>query len=175
MSKSYTALLALTLSMSAATNCLSAQALTPVNLVAEDHAQDEAAVEKVMADFHAAVAAHDGKRVTLLSVADGSTWFNVLSDEAFAAAKVKNPGVRKVRHSSFSDFATFVSSTPATLNPQHTHIQIQTDGTIASVYFEYVFLIDGKAQNRGCETWQLVKTEEGWKIAAITYSSNPGA
>ena len=96
MPKSYTALLALTLSMSAATNCLSAQALTPVNLVAEDHAQDEAAVEKVMADFHAAVAAHDGKRVTLLSVADGSTWFNVLSDEAFAAAKVKNPGVRKV-------------------------------------------------------------------------------
>ncbi len=175
MSKSYTALLALTLAISAAASGLPAQALTPVNLVEEGPAQDKAAVEKVMADFHAAVAAHDGKRVTSLSVAEGSTWFNVLSDEAFDAAKVKNPGVRKVRHSSFADFAKFVSSTPAALNPQHTHIQIQTDGTIASVYFDYVFLIDGNVQNRGCETWQLIKTEEGWKIAAITYSSNPGA
>jgi hypothetical protein len=77
----HTALLALTLAISAAASGLPAQALRAVNLVGEDHAPDEAAVEKVMADFHAAVAAHDGERVTSLSVAEGSTWFNVLSDE----------------------------------------------------------------------------------------------
>jgi hypothetical protein len=32
---------------------------------------------------------------------------------------------------------------------------------------------DGKEQNRGSETWVLVKGTEGWRIAAITYSSNP--
>jgi ketosteroid isomerase-like protein len=171
----YIALLALAVSLSAAVKELPAQALTPVHTVAENRAHDEAAVEQVMADFHAAVAAHDGQRVISLSVAEGSTWFNVLSDEAFAAAKEKNAAVQKVRHSSFAEFAKFVSSTPAALNQQHTHVQIHTDGTIATVYFDYVFLIDGKAQNRGCETWQLVKTAEGWRIAAITYSSNPAA
>jgi len=30
-------------------------------------------------------------------------------------------------------------------------------------------------QNRGDETWQLVKTNDGWRIVAITYSSNPPA
>jgi len=167
------ALLALTFSISAASKHLLAQATKPAPSLAENHASDEAAIEKVMADFHAAVVAHDGQRVASLSVAEGSTWFNVLSDEAFAAAKEKSRAVQKIRHSSFADFARFVSSTPATLNPQHTHVQIHTDGTIASVYFDYVFLIDGKPQNQGCETWQLVKTPEGWKIAAITYSSNP--
>lgn len=53
-------------------------------------------------------------------------------------------------------------------------MRILTDGTIASVYFNFVFLIDGKPENQGSETWQLVKTGDGWKIAAITtYSSNP--
>lgn len=33
--------------------------------------------------------------------------------------------------------------------------------------------IDGKAENRGSETWQLVKTVGGWRIAAINYSSDP--
>ncbi len=173
MTKSYIALLALSLSLSAAPKDLLAQATKPVHLLAENRAPEEAAIEKIMADFHAAVVAHDGQRVASLSVAEGSTWFNVLSDEAFAVAKAKNPSTEKVRHSSFADFAKFVSSTPAALNPQHTHVQIHTDGTIASVYFDYVFLIDSKAQNQGCETWQLVKTPEGWRIAAITYSSNP--
>jgi ketosteroid isomerase-like protein len=174
MSKSYTAILALIL-IAGATHVLPAQAPTSVRLPAEEHAQDKVAIEKVMAEFHAAVGAHDGVHVTSLSVSEGSTWFNVLSDQAFAAAKLKNPAVRKVRHSSFAEFAKFVSTTAATLNPQHTDIHIHTDGTIASVYFDFVFLIDGKAQNRGAETWQLLKTEEGWKIAAITYSSNPSA
>ena len=174
MSKPYKALLALAL-ISAVARDMPAQIAAPAHMVAGDHARDEPDIERVMADFHAAIVAHDGQHVVSLSVAEGSTWFNVLSDEAFAAAKVKNPAVQKVRHSSFADFAKFVSSTPAALDPQHSHIQIHTDGTIASVYFDYVFLIDGKAQNRGCETWQLIKTTEGWKIAAITYSSNPAA
>ena len=126
-----------------------------------------------MADFHSAVVTHDGAAVMSLSIAEGSTWFNVLSDDAFAAAKAKNPSVVKVHHSSFADFSKFVSSTQSSLNPQHTNVTIHTDGTIATAYFHYVFFINGKAENRGSETWQLIKTENGWKIVAISYSSDP--
>lgn len=59
------------------------------------------------------------------------------------------------------------------LDPQHSNVQIHTDGTIASVYLNFVFVIHGKPENQGSETWQLVKASNGWKIAAITYSSNP--
>jgi hypothetical protein len=36
-----------------------------------------------------------------------------------------------------------------------------------------VFLIDGKRNNVGSETWQLVHTGDGWKISAMAYSSYP--
>jgi len=70
-------------------------------------------------------------------------------------------------------FAKFVSTSKASLDPRHSHVQIQSDGTIASVYFDFRFLIDGQMENQGSETWQLVKGTEGWRIAAITYSSDP--
>jgi hypothetical protein len=43
---------------------------------------------------------------------------------------------------SYQDFAKFVSTTKSELNPQHSHMRIQTDGTIASAYFDFVFMID---------------------------------
>jgi hypothetical protein len=52
---------------------------------------------------------------------------------------------------------------------------LRTDGTIAAVYFDFVFKVDGKASNRGRETRQPVKAADGWRIASIIYSSEPPA
>ena len=137
--------------------------------------QDAADIQHVMDAFHHAVATHDGKGVSALFLDHGSTWVNVLSDKAFAIAKAKNATVAKVRVSSYQDFAAFVSRTKSALDPHHESIRIMSDGTVASVYFHFEFVIDGKINNRGDETWQLVKTEDGWRIVALTYSSNPWA
>ncbi len=99
----------------------------------------------------------------------------VAGDDAFARAKAKSADAVKVRVGSYTDFAKVVSTSKAKFNPTHTHLQMNSDGTIASVYFDFVFLVDGKEQNRGSETWVLIKGSEGWRIAAITYSSNPPA
>ena len=135
--------------------------------------QDTADIQHVMDAFHRAVVTHDGSRLAALFIPEGSTWFNVLSDDAYARAKAKSPGVSKTRLGSYKDFAEFVSNSKASLEPRHSHVRIQSDGTIASVYFNFVFLISGTEENRGSETWQLVKGAEGWRIAAITYSSDP--
>lgn len=131
-------------------------------------------VQHVMDAYHEAVVSHDGARLAALFLPKGSTWLNVLSDEAYAVAKAKSPDAVKVRVGSYADFAKLVSTAKGDFNPTHTRLQISSDGTIASVYFDFVFLIDGKPQNRGSEAWQLVKDSDGWRIAAITYSSHPG-
>jgi|SRR3569833_1006646 len=118
-------------------------------------------IRKVMDTFHEAVVSHDGARLSELFIPEGSTWLNVLKWPA------------KIRVGSYTDFAKFVSTTKSELNPQHSHVRIQTDGTIASAYFDFVFKIDGKEENKGSETWQLVKGPDGWRIAAVTYSSEP--
>ena len=137
--------------------------------------QDGADIQHVMEAFHHAVATHDGRGVAELFLDPGSTWVTVLSDQAFANARAKNPSAQKVRVSSYRDFAAFVASTKSALDPRHADIRMTSDGAVASVYFHFEFNIDGKIENRGDETWQLVKTVEGWRIVALTYSSNPTA
>jgi hypothetical protein len=136
-------------------------------------ASDTVDVQHVIDAYHQAVLTHDGSRLASLFLPQGGMWLNVLSDEAYVRAKAKSPEAVKIRVGSYTDFAKLVSTSKASFNPTHTHLQENSDGTIASVYFDFVFLVDGKEQNRGSETWVLVKGTEGWKIAAITYSSNP--
>ncbi|HLH19180.1 MAG TPA: nuclear transport factor 2 family protein [Bryobacteraceae bacterium] len=44
-------------------------------------------------------------------------------------------------------------------------------GRIAQVWGEYVFLRDGKLNHCGVDSFSLLKTSEGWKIAAIEYTA----
>jgi hypothetical protein len=148
-------------------------------LPAENHegvqastASDTVDVQHVIDAYHAAVVTHDGSRLAHLFLPQ-SLWLNVLSDEAYARAKAKSPDAVKIRVGSYTDFAKLVSTSKASFNPMHTHLEQNSDGTIASVYFDFAFLVDEKEENRGSETWILVKGTDGWRIAAITYSSNP--
>jgi hypothetical protein len=159
----------------AAASSALAQPVTTAATESSGSREDAIDVQHVMDAFHEAVVKHDGARLASLFLPNGSTWLNVLTDAAYAQAKAKTPDVAKVRVGSYKSFADFVSSSKSDLNPQHSNIRIHSDGTIASVYFDFVFLIDGKEENRGNETWQLVKGAEGWRIAAITYSSTPHA
>jgi hypothetical protein len=147
--------------------------LLSTTIHAKDRAQDISDVQHVMDTFHRAVVTHDGSKLATLFIPEGSTWLNVLSEDAYARARAKAPEVAKVRLGSYKDFAGFVSNSKDSLDPEHSHVRIQSDGAIATAYFDFVFLINGKVENRGSETWQLVKGAEGWRIAAITYSSNP--
>jgi hypothetical protein len=138
-----------------------------------DAASDRSDVQHVMDAYHEAVLNHDGDRLASLFLPAGSLWLNVLSDKAYAAARAKSPDAPKVRVGSYASFAKLVATSKASFNPTHTNLLINSDGTIASVYFDFVFMIDGKPTNRGSETWQLVKGSDGWYIAALTYSSEP--
>jgi hypothetical protein len=145
----------------------------PAEVSAGQVAKDTVDVEHVMAAFHDAVATHDGARLSALFVPQGSTWLNVLSDSGLANVRTKKPEAQRVHAGTYQDFATFVSKSTSSLDPKHSNVHVHSDGTIATVEFDYVFFIDGKPENRGCESWELVKGDIGWRIAAIVYSSNP--
>jgi hypothetical protein len=166
-------LFALTILLSVASLAQSPSVAEGNKTISVGTASDTVDVQHVMDAYHEAVLAHDGARLASLFLPQGTLWLNVLSDDAYARVKAKKPDAAKVRIGSYTDFAKMVSASKASFNPTHTHLQLNSDGTIASVYFDYVFLIDGKEQNRGSETWMVVKGSDGWRIAAITYSSNP--
>jgi hypothetical protein len=164
---------ALTILISTASFAQSSSPSESSNTVSASTASDTVDVQHVIDAYHEAVPSHDGPRLARLFIPQGSMWLNMLSDDAYARAKAKSPDAVKIRVGSYTDFAKVVSTSKASFNPMHTHLQQNSDRTIASVYFDFVFLVDGKEQNRGSETWVLVKGSDGWRIAAITYSSNP--
>ena len=166
-------LLALTILIGTASFAQSPNPAESNKALSTSTASDTVDFQHVIDAYHEAVLAHDGSRLASLFIPQGSMWLNVLSDDVYARAKAKSPNAQKIRVGSYTDFAKLVSTSKASFNPTHTHLQENSDGTIASVYFDFVFLVDGKEENRGSETWVLVKGTDGWRIAAITYSSNP--
>jgi hypothetical protein len=168
------ALYALALSPIALTAQTAAPSAAQTQTINHHHA-DEVAIEQVMKEYHAAILAHDGTALSCLFLSEANLWLNVLTDSAYAGAQAKSPTAQKVRISSYQDFAKLVSTTPKSFDPEHSNVVIHTDGTIAAVYFNFVFNVDGKANNRGSETWQLIKAADGWRIVSIIYSSEPPA
>jgi hypothetical protein len=118
---------------------------------------DTVDVQHVIDAYHEAVLTHDGTRLAHLFLTQGGMWLNVFSDEAYALAKAKSPNAVKVRVGSYTDFAKLVSTSKASFNPTHTHLQENSDGTIASVYFDFIFLIDGKEQIAGAKPGSWLK------------------
>jgi hypothetical protein len=133
----------------------------------------QAQIEQVIARFKAAIVAHDQKGLEALFVPDGGAWFEVLGENAYRRIKTRKPELSRVHADSYRHFAALMGSATQAVEEKFDHVRIHTDGAVASVYFDFVFLIDGKRNNVGSETWQLVRTGDGWKISAMAYSSYP--
>ncbi len=138
-------------------------------------ADDTIDVDHLIAAYHQAVVTHDASRLAALFAPQGTAWFSVLSDDGLKRARAKSPEATKVKPGSVESFVTMVATSKSRLDPRHSHLQIRSDGAIATVTFDFSFLIDGKEQNRGSESWQMIKGADGWRIVSIIYSSNPPA
>lgn len=47
---------------------------------------------------------------------------------------------------------------------------IDTDGLIASIHFDYELFVNDTSVKSGREFWQLIKSNEGWKIVSVIHS-----
>ena len=140
------------------------------SLAAPARAADTDAIRQVVQQFQSAIVARDGKTLGSLFVQDGGSWLSVLDDATYAAAKARNPAAKKLEPSTWRKFADFVQHSARPVEERFHDVRIDTNGTVASVWFDFDFLVDGKVTNRGSETWQLVRTDDGWKIQAMLYS-----
>jgi hypothetical protein len=146
--------------------CLAA----PARAADQAHEADVAAINKVVEQFKAAIIAHDGKTLGSLFLQDHDSWLSVADAPTWAAVKARNPAARKILPDSWKKFAEFIQTTPKPVEERFYNVRIDTNGAVGSVYFDFDFLIDGQVTNRGSESWQLVRAEDGWKISSMLYS-----
>jgi hypothetical protein len=94
-----------------------------------------------------------------------------LDKTSLTKVQAKQPKAPQFSPGSYEDFAKFIGTSAKPVEETFDDVRIETDGTVGMVYFNYRFLMDGVVMNHGVETWQLVHTDDGWKISAMLYSA----
>lgn len=150
--------------------CLANAARAAEGTAPGDRAADVAAIHAVVDQFKAAIIAHDGKTLGSLFLQEHDSWLSVADDAVWAKVKARNPKARKVVPSSWKKFAEFIQTADKPIEERFYNVRVDTNGTVASVWFDFDFLADGKVTNRGSESWQMVRAEDGWKISSMLFS-----
>lgn len=134
---------------------------------------DKQAIEEVITKFKAALVAKDKKGMAALFYNEKVVWLtsaHPATREALARMQGKpTPIVEEQGAYQFLDDPRIAS---IAIEERFYHPQILTDGQIATVVFDYDFRAQGAIQNWGQETWQMVKTETGWRILNLLFSAN---
>jgi len=108
-----------------------------------------------------AMAAHDGGAIRSLLLPDA---------RFYAAREDRAPSV-----TTGEAFAAQIGSASGSLLERFTSPpRVLIHGRMAQVWGEYEFLRDGNFNHCGVDSLSLLKTAEGWKIAAITYTAETG-
>jgi hypothetical protein len=149
---------------------LAALACSPLTAVADEKATAE--INQLVETFKSSIVTKDGPRLESLFLPEHSSWYWAYDQATFDAQRAKKPMATRYVYeaNSYKTFTQFVGSTTHAVEEKFSNVHIQADGAVGSVYFDYVFLLDGKATNHGNETWQLIRTDNGWKISAMHYS-----
>jgi hypothetical protein len=135
-----------------------------------DNLAARAQIQRVVEIFRTAIIAKDKSTMGSLFMPSGGSWIKVIGDEVYLREKARQPSAEKLQPGNYQQFLDFLGTNQHRLEEKFLNVRIDTDGVVASVYFDYALLIDDKEHHRGSEAWQLVNTGDGWKINAMCYS-----
>jgi hypothetical protein len=137
--------------------------------------QDTAAINKVIEDFKTALKTKDLRLLSSLVLNSNILFDAPLGPEAIAHTRSKiDVNFNGLRNSGYNDFARFIASSKEPVEEKFYNVKITQDKNVAWVMFDYEFLVGGKAENYGIETWQMMKVaDNSWKIASVMWTMNP--
>lgn len=140
------------------------------------HDQDVAAIKQVVEAFRTSLIEKDKAKYMSLFFSDKPDdigWQFVSEDRRLEHIRENKPDAIKARQIPGNNFVGLIDGAVATREPREetfSNVTVDTDGDIASVAFDYTFLANSQKTNWGKEMWQLVRTEEGWKIFSVVYT-----
>jgi len=139
-------------------------------------ANDVNAIKAVVEAFRVAVLNKDKATYMSLFFSDKPEaigWQAVVDDTKLALIQKERPQAIKARPIPGNNFVALIDSVVASKTVEEekiSNIVVDTDGEIASASFDYEYVSGGKISNWGKEQWQLVRTEQGWKIFSVIYT-----
>ncbi|MFB3826413.1 MAG: nuclear transport factor 2 family protein [Bryobacteraceae bacterium] len=119
-------------------------------------ASEESAVLDVIQRLFDAMAAHDAAALQSVLLPEGRV------------VSVRADGV--LRGSSHPEWAARIAASKDSLRETIRDPKVLIQGRIASVWAPYDFYRDGQRSHGGIDSFSLVKTADGWRIATLVYT-----
>ena len=138
--------------------------------------EDIRAIEKVVADFQAALIAKDVKLLSSLML-HTNILFAAPADDGFIKKMRDTTDVHfdGIGAAGYVGFANFIKREPQRTEEKFYNVKITQDRHVAWVNFDYEFLVGEKLSNYGVEAWQMVKRDGEWKILSVVWSMHAAA
>lgn len=151
-------------------------AVSPHYAVAQaPDSKDKAHIERVIENFRAAIINKDEEAFMKLFLKEDITWTGVTTDASIERLYANRPRPElkrpfKTFNSSPRQFISSIAKAKEKQEETMSNVRIDSDGDVAQVWFDYSFVNGSYKQNWGKESWQMVRTSDGWKIAAVVWS-----
>ncbi|WP_223606467.1 nuclear transport factor 2 family protein [Chryseobacterium sp. OSA05B] len=126
-------------------------------------------LRKVLDTFMSSLKAKDSTSLYNLFYDGPVTWVGVYKDKTQQKRIEKDP---KSSDHKLADYKSWFRSTTkgSVKEEKFSNVNIDTDGSIASVTFDFSFWAGGKKGLWGKESWGLVKIKNEWKITSVIFS-----
>ena len=121
-------------------------------------ASDRAAVVQVVNDLFDAMRRQDGQAMLALHMPE------------VALTRVTDNGAPTVRLGSPDAFINSIVNAPAEPRERMWEPEVRIDGDLATLWAPYDFHLGDRFSHCGVDALQLVRTNAGWRIAAIAYT-----
>ena len=138
--------------------------------------EDRAKIQNVVETFRVSVIKKDREAFMKLFFKPDIPWIGVVNNKTLArdAASKTDPNMpdpQKVSGSgSPKKFIDYIAQEKELIEETFDNVRIDTDGEVAQVWFDYIFVTGGYKQNWGKESWHMINTKDGWKISSVIWS-----
>jgi hypothetical protein len=163
--------------LAAACLCLGMAALPHAAMAQQSQpsANGKQEIERVIETFRTSLINKDKDAFMKLFLKEDITWSGVTTDASIEMLYANRPKPEMTRPKKFftsspRKFIEMVAGDPAPAEETFSNVRIDTDGEVAQVWFDYTFMEGSYRSNWGKESWHLVRTESGWKIASVVWS-----
>ena len=105
-----------------------------------------------------------------ISAPDTATLRRLMLPEAVTIAIIEQDGVVRRSISSTDEVVVGIGGATVDYLERGWEPVIEVQGALASVWLPYDFYIDGELSHCGVDAFQLIRTDQGWRVAALTYT-----
>lgn len=157
-----------------ATMMLCGSAFSPRYAMAQA-ADSKAQIERVIENFRSSIVNKDEEAFLKLFMKEDVTFAGVTTDASIERLYANRPQPQMKRPSKLYSttprkFISGIAKNEAKVDEIVSNVRIESDGDVGQVWFDYSFVNGSYKKMWGKESWLVVRTGDGWKIAGVVSS-----